>query len=131
MPDEHRRPAGRAELTVAVLGPLVEAELVRAFRHLDVRRRPQARRVDRRAEPATAGATVAVHLKRRVASDLELDRAAGAAGLVCVRHGMSPSTAFEPTQPSSDETSCRVPGREWRPAGGLAEAEPRSSSRAD
>src|SRR5205823_11414222 len=87
MPDQHRRPAGRAELAVAVLGPLVEAELVRAFRHLDVRRRPQARRVDRRAEPATAGATVAVHLKRRVASDLELDRAAGAAGLVCVRHG--------------------------------------------
>src|SRR5207253_4082344 len=82
MPDQHRCPAGRAELAVAVLGPLVEAELVRALRHLDVRRRPQTRRVDRRAEPATAGATVAVHLNRRVASDLDLDRPARAAGLV-------------------------------------------------
>src|SRR5262245_66169438 len=106
MPDQHRRPAGRAELAVAVFGPLVETELVRAFRHLDVRRRPQARRVDRRAEPATAGATVTVHLNRRVASDLELDRAARAAGLMCVRHGISPSTAPEPKQPSLP----RVPG---------------------
>src|SRR6185369_12649834 len=99
MPDQHRRTAGRAELAVAILGPLVEAELVGAFRHLDVRRRPQARRVDRGAEPATAGSTVAVHLNYRVASDLELDRAARAAGFECVRHGESPSTAFERTQP--------------------------------
>src|SRR5438128_77317 len=101
MPDQHRRTAGRAELAVAVLGLLVEAELVRAFRHLDVWRRPQARRVDWRAEPATARATVAVHLNRRVASDFELDRAARAAGPECVRHGIISSTVPAPTQPSS------------------------------
>src|SRR2546428_10341611 len=107
MPDQHRRPARRAELAVPVLGPLVEAALVRAFRHLYVGRRPQTRRVDRRAEPATAGATVAVRLNRRVASDLELDRAARAAGLVCVRHGTSPSTVPEATQTSSEDRPCR------------------------
>src|SRR5436190_16131028 len=46
MADQHRASAGGAELPVAVLGLLERAELVRAFEHVHVRRRPQGRGVN-------------------------------------------------------------------------------------
>src|SRR5207249_12086688 len=73
--DEDRAAAARAELAVTGLGPLERAELVRALHDLDVRRGPERRGVDRRAQPAAARAAVAVGLDVGLAGQLDLDRA--------------------------------------------------------
>src|SRR5690606_21896334 len=71
--DQDRRAASAAELAMALLGPLPGPERVGAARDLHARSRPEARRMDRGAEPAAAGFAVAVDLEGRLARELEGD----------------------------------------------------------
>src|SRR2546425_147955 len=107
--DEDRGAAARAELAVTSLGPLEHAELVDALHDLDVRRGPERRGVDRRAQPAAARAAVAVGLDIGLARQLDLDRAAEATAPDYLSH-WGPPLDSALTMPA--------PGSEGRTSGG-------------
>src|SRR5262249_19595372 len=81
MPDEHGASARRAELAMARLGLLDEAELLLALHPADAGGRPRLRRVDRGPEPASTRAAMAERLGGGLAGELHLDRAAEAVAL--------------------------------------------------
>src|SRR5207244_1018696 len=83
-----RGAAAGAEVAVAGLGLLEQADLVGALNDLDVRCGPQRCGVDRRAQPAPAGAAMAVGLDVRLARQLHFDRAANATALEFLSHSV-------------------------------------------